>query len=584
MNGTDARPGRHPQRSAPPRPPDDHRPPHEAPAEPAPITIESLQATNAALSARLEEAEQTIHAIRQGAVDAFVLEETGRHRVYTLEGADRPYQVFVEEMAQGVATVYADGTVLYANRPLGELLKTPHESLIGTPVRDFVLNEDRAIYDELLERGRTGTARGELRMRQGDGGSFPAYLTFSVLPGDSIVVLGLFVTDLTAQKRTEILAAAQEALHDADRRKNEFLAMLAHELRNPMSPIKNAVSILQRTAEDPASVQAMCGILQRQVGTLVRLVDDLLDVSRITRDRIELRRERVELAPLLRQAVEAVTPLCRAAGHTLEVEIPQEPVFLDADPVRLTQVFTNLLDNACKYMEPGGRIWLAVEQRPGEVVVTVRDAGIGIPAEQLSRIFDMFTQVDTSLERRNTGLGIGLTLVNRLVEMHGGRVEARSAGPGMGSEFVVTLPTAGPPAARRDAREGERPMKRFRMLVVDDNRDSAESLALLLKLTGHETNTALDGEAAVAAAQQILPDVVLLDIGMPKLNGYDACKRIRSEPWGRDMILIAQTGWGQEDDRRRTEEAGFDGHVVKPVDPDDLMKMVARLSLSRARD
>jgi len=240
-------------------------------------------------------------------------------------------------------------------------------------------------------------------------------------------------------------------------------------------------------------------------------------------------------------------------------------------------------------MNPGGRIWLEAEEQAqgaatGGVVVRIRDEGIGIPSEHLSRIFEMFAQVDTSLERPNAGLGIGLTLVNRLVELHGGRVEARSDGPGTGSEFVVFLPTADPPAARQAAPEGEQSMtKRYRMLVVDDNRDSAESLALLLKLTGHETHTALDGEAALLAAKETRPDVVLLDIGMPKLNGYDACRKIRSEDWGRDMILIAQTGWGQEDDRRRTEEAGFDGHVVKPVDPDDLMKMVARLSLARAR-
>jgi PAS domain S-box-containing protein len=586
VNGYDADRDRNARRNPPP-----------AERRGAPVTLESLQAANRTLLTRLEEAEQTIHAIRQGAVDAFVLEETGRHKVYTLEGADRPYQVFVEEMQQGVATLYGDGTVLYANRRLAELLQVPHDALVGKAVRDHVVPECVAAYDDLLERGRGGVGRGELQLRQGTGGEIPAYLTFRLLPGESASVLGLFVTDLTREKQTESLAAAQEALREADRRKNEFLAMLAHELRNPMAPIRNAVSILRRTARDPGSVMAMCGMLDRQVGQMVRLVDDLLDVSRITRDRIELRRERIELSSVLSQAVESVRPHLKSGRHTISLDLPEGPVWLDADPVRLTQVFTNLLDNACKYMDAGGRIWLSAETAPlrpgppaapagttGEVIVRVRDAGIGIPSEQLSRIFEMFTQVDTSLERRSTGLGIGLTLVSRLVELHGGRVEAHSDGPGTGTEFVVTLPTAGPPAVRHDAREGERPMKRYRMLVVDDNRDSAESLALLLKLTGHETHTALDGEAALAAAQETKPDVVLLDIGMPKLNGYDACRRIRSEPWGQDMILIAQTGWGQEDDRRRTEEAGFDGHVVKPVDPDDLMKMVARLSLSRVRD
>ncbi|HZN02764.1 MAG TPA: ATP-binding protein [Candidatus Polarisedimenticolia bacterium] len=548
-------------------------------------TVDGLKAANAALRARLDEAEETIRAIQQGAVDAFVLEELGRHRVYTLEGGDRPYQVFVEQMQQGVATLHLDGTVMYGNRRLAEMLKTPRESLIGTSLRGFVAELDKPLYDDLLKQGQGRSARGEIRLRPAEGEEFPAYLTLSLLPGESMV--GLFVTDLTVQKHHEALAAAQEALREADRRKNEFIAMLAHELRNPLAPIRNAAGILKRTADDPKMVEEIGGMLERQIGLMVRLVDDLLDVSRITRNRVELRRQRLELASVLEQAVESIRPLCRKARHHITVALPPEPVYLDADPVRLTQVFTNLLDNACKYMEPGGRVRLSAEvtpardDAPGEVVVRVRDEGIGIPAEALSRIFEMFAQIDTSLERRNAGLGIGLSLVNSLVELHGGKVEARSEGKGQGSEFVVRLPTVAEGCDGLSAQEGEKSMKRYRMLVVDDNRDSAESLALLLKLTGHDTHTALDGEAAIRAAAENQPDVVLLDIGMPKLNGYDACKRIRSEPWGRDMILIAQTGWGQDDDRRRTEEAGFDGHVVKPVDPEDLIRMVARLSTAR---
>jgi len=548
---------------------------------------ETLHTANAVLRARLEEAEETIRAIQQGAVDAFVLEEMGRHKIYTLEGPDRPYRVFVEQMQQGVATLHGDGTVVYGNRRLAEMLKVPHESFIGKPMRDFVAAADRSRYDDLMDQGRARSGRAEVRLRPSDGAEFPVYLTLSQLPGESVPLIGLFVTDLTVQKAHEALAAAQEALREADRRKNEFLAMLAHELRNPLAPIRNAAGILRRAAGDPQTVETICSMLERQIGFMVRLVDDLLDVSRITRNRIELRRERLELATALDQAVEAVRPLSRKARHRVTVSLPSAPVYLDADPVRMTQVFTNLLDNACKYMAPGGQVRLSAEvvpaqgDAPGEVVVRVRDEGIGIPAEQLSRIFEMFAQVDTSLERTNAGLGIGLSLVNSLVELHGGKVEAHSEGPGHGSEFVVRLPTVAANGAVKQAQEGERTMKRYRMLVVDDNRDSAESLALLLKLTGHDTRTALDGEAAIREAAENQPDVVLLDIGMPKLNGYDACRRIRSEPWGRDMILIAQTGWGQDDDRRRTEEAGFDGHVVKPVDPDDLIRMVTRLSTAR---
>ena len=276
-------------------------------------------------------------------------------------------------------------------------------------------------------------------------------------------------------------------------------------------------------------------------------------------------------------------PVCSGMDHELSISLPAEPVYVDGDPVRLTQVFANLLDNGCKYMDRGGRITLTVEGSGAEVRVRVKDQGMGIAADQLTRIFDMFAQVDSSLERTRSGLGIGLTLVTSLVQMHGGHVEVHSDGEGKGSEFVVHLPIQREPAASRETPPAERSMMTYRILVVDDNRDSAESLAQLLKLTGHETYTALDGLQAVEVAAKIRPEVVLLDIGMPKLNGYDACRRIRTEPWSKGMMLIAQTGWGQDDDRQRTEQAGFDGHLVKPVDPSALMKLLATLASGRER-
>ncbi|HEU5182818.1 MAG TPA: ATP-binding protein [Candidatus Polarisedimenticolia bacterium] len=551
----------------------------------ASATLEDLEARNAELDARLREAEETIHAIQKGAVDAFVLEEANSHRVYTLEGADRPYRIFVEEMQQGVATLHADGTIVYCNRRLPELLNMPPEKLMGSRLLDFVVAEDRPIYDGLLRRTQAGSGRGEARLQRAGGGLIPAYLTFSELPPDCGAMIGVLVTDLTSQKHHEQLALAQQALREADRRKNEFLAMLAHELRNPLAPIRNSISILRQRGGEP--VQETCEMLERQVSLMVRLVDDLVDVSRITRNKIELRKERVELAAVVEQALECIRPVCASLGHEVTIHLPEEPVVLEGDPIRLTQVFANLLDNSCKYMERGGRITLSAELAPprgdtaGEVAVRVRDQGIGIAPDQLSRIFDMFAQVDTSLERAKSGLGIGLTLVKSLVELHGGAVEAHSEGPGRGCEFVVRLPVPGAPVARRLAPAAAAPETRsYRILVADDNRDSAQSLALLLKLMGHETHTAMDGVEAVEAAQTLHPDIVLLDIGMPRLNGYDACRRIREQPWSRSMTLIAQTGWGQEEDRRRTEEAGFDGHLIKPVDPDVLLKLVATLSTS----
>ena len=325
-------------------------------------------------------------------------------------------------------------------------------------------------------------------------------------------------------------------------------------------------------------------MLERQVGQMVRLVDDLLDVSRISRGKIELRREQVELASCVHHAVEAARSLYQSMDHDLTVTLPPKSIYLNADPTRLAQVMGNLLNNACKFTDKGGRISLTVEvesrerQRP-EAVIRVRDTGIGIAADQLSRIFDMFTQVDTSLERSVSGLGIGLTLVKSLVEMHGGTVEVFSAGLGHGSEFVVRLPvSAVTPELPPKPLQGEpEPMTGRRILVVDDNRDSAESLAELLKLAGNETHSAHDGLEAVEAAATFRPDVVLLDIGLPKMNGYEAARKIREQPWGKAMVLVALTGWGQDEDRRKSKEAGFDGHLVKPVELAALTKVLAEL-------
>jgi signal transduction histidine kinase len=392
----------------------------------------------------------------------------------------------------------------------------------------------------------------------------------------------LRILDLCARQAADVIdrtRAAEKAadLSAADRRKSEFLAMLAHELRNPLAPIRNAVEILQRSGGDERQRKPATEMIHRQVGQVVRLVDDLLDVSRISRGKIELRRETIELASVVHHAVEAARPLCASMDHELTVTLPPLPVYLNADPARLAQIVGNLLNNACKFTEKGGRIRLTVECEGKQVLLRVQDTGIGIAEEQLARIFEMFAQVDTSLERSRDGLGLGLALVKTLVEMHEGTVEARSAGVGQGSEFVVRLPTvAGPPQPPpRPILAAPAPTTACRILVVDDNRDSAESLATLLKLTGHEAHTAHDGVAAVEAAAALRPDVVLLDIGLPKLNGFDAARRIRQQPWGKGMVLVALTGWGLEEDRQQSREAGFNEHMVKPVNHAALMKLLA---------
>jgi len=319
-------------------------------------------------------------------------------------------------------------------------------------------------------------------------------------------------------------------------------------------------------------------MMERQLQQMVRLIDDLLDLSRISRGTIDLHRERADLAAVLHSALETSRPLIEQSGHHVDLDLPSTPVFVEADLTRLAQVFANLLNNAAKYTDPGGHIRIAVRPAGGEVAVSVRDDGIGIPTAMLPRIFEMFTQVDRSLEKAHGGLGIGLSIVKRLVEMHGGTVEAHSQGPGQGSELIVRLPVlqaAAEEGRPADGDESNGVLARRRILVADDNADAAESLATLLALYGNEVRTAQDGLEAVAAAAELRPDVILLDIGMPRLNGYDACRRIREQPWGRDAVIIALTGWGQENDKRRSLEAGFDHHLVKPVEPAALVSLLS---------
>jgi PAS domain S-box-containing protein len=373
-----------------------------------------------------------------------------------------------------------------------------------------------------------------------------------------------------------------QALRDADRRKDEFLAMLAHELRNPLAPVRNALQILKMPRVDAGTFERSREMMERQVQHLVRMVDDLMDVSRVMRGKIELRKERVELASIVARAVETVQPPVDAQGHQLIIRIASESLLLEADPVRLAQVVGNLLTNAAKYTNPNGRIWLTGERDGDMAVLRVRDNGIGISPEMLPRIFELFVQVDHISTKAQGGLGIGLTLVKNLVEMHNGIVQARSEGLGKGSEFVVRLPlvadateqdhkTAGPLAYSIPPRSGKR------LLVVDDNKDAADSLAMLLRLQGHEVRVAYSGMAAVETTKTYTPDVIFLDIGMPGMDGYEAARRIREQPGLGRTVLAALTGWGQEEDRRRTAEAGFDHHLVKPPEPKVLQELLADL-------
>lgn len=384
--------------------------------------------------------------------------------------------------------------------------------------------------------------------------------------------------------------------------KDEFLAVLSHELRNPLASLSSALDLIEMTS-DPKMLAQSRAVMRRQVGRLTRLVDDLLQMSRITQGKLQLQKRRVALAEVVQSAVEDTSDFIDAAGHELVVSLPEEPLFVDADPMRLGQVFTNLLSNAAKYTPNGGRIEISAERRATGVRVTVRDNGMGIQSEKIDRLFQMFTQLDQPIDSSYHGLGIGLSLARSLVEMQGGRIEARSDGLGKGSQFNVWLPHASDEQAPRPSSEsaasgtladaksgpdeprriGARNQPQCRVLVIEDNVDAANSLAMLLEMLGHETRIAHDGLEGVRVAAEFRPQLVLLDIGLPKLGGYEVARRIRGESWGEDVTLAAVTGWGQETDRDRAEEAGFDRHLTKPMDLKTLKDLLANVALQGAK-
>jgi PAS domain S-box-containing protein len=497
----------------------------------------------------------------------------------------------VESSQDAIVSKTLDGVIRTWNAGAERLFGHRAEEAVGRSITLIIppdrLDEEKVILARLA-RGERIEHYETIRVAR-DGRRLDISLTISPIRDAEGRVIGAskIARDITERKAAEAaLRAALEALREADRRKDEFIALLAHELRNPLAPLRNGLEVMRLASGDAQAVAKSRDIMDRQLSHMVRLIDDLLDVSRISRNKMELRRSRVLLADVVSSAVETARPALEAAGHELTVSLPPEPIHLDADLTRLAQVFGNLLNNSAKYTERGGHVWLTATREGGQVSVAVRDTGIGIPAFALPKIFDMFSQVDRSIERSTGGLGIGLALVKGLVEMHGGTVEAASPGQGKGSTFNVRLPVlkdrAEPPAGT-PAEEGPSSAgSKSRILVVDDNRDSATSMAMMLRLLGNEVRTAHDGIAAVEIAERFRPQVILMDIGMPKLNGYEATQRIREQPWGRDMAIIALTGWGQEVDRARSMEAGCNSHLVKPVDLSDLEKLLIELQSSNA--
>jgi PAS domain S-box-containing protein len=488
---------------------------------------------------------------------------------------------FLENAVEGLHQVGPDGRILWANQAQLRLLGYAAEEYVGHHFADFHLRGE--VFDELwrrlMRRESVYDYPAELRCRNG---SIKHVLIHSNgrWENGKFLYTRCFIRDVTERKQLEDeLKRKLEQLAEADRRKDEFLAMLGHELRNPLSAVRNAVVTARL---DPSRRERALDIAHRQTDQLGWLVDDLLDVARITRGRIMLRKQQVSLAAIVEQAVEGVRSFIEDRGHALTVSPPPDDVRLEADPARLEQVLVNLLTNAAKYTPPGGRIDVTAARHGDEVVISVRDSGIGIAAETLPRVFDLFTQAARGLDRAQGGLGIGLTVARRLVELHGGRIEARSEGAGKGAEFVVRLAAPRAAGALAPAPHAAQPFRpgRARIVLVEDNLDAAETLTMLLELLGHDVRVVHDGVAAIDVARANPPDVMLMDIGLPGMDGYEVARRIRQSPDLKHIVLVALTGYGADDDRQRAFAAGFDHHLVKPVNLEKLEGLVTRLGMA----
>jgi len=491
-----------------------------------------------------------------------------------LESA-KDYAIFTTDLDRRISSWNAGAEAMFGYTETeiigqsGDILFVEEDQAMGAPQGEV----QKAIQDGRAENERWHRRMGGSRF-YGSGVTTP----LREKDGTTIGVVKV-MRDLTRQKQ------AEEALQAADRRKDEFLAMLSHELRNPLATLYNTLLLLELTqGQDPSlSFPRSCEMMSREVAHLQRMVDDLLDVSRINRGVVQLQSKRVELGTLVRKAVEGMQAFYDAQHRQLLVTLPTDPVYVQGDPTRLHQVLVNLLTNGVKYTQEGGHVWVMLEKvaEPTlKALLRVRDDGIGLAEDQLRSIFEVFVQVNTSLDRPQGGLGLGLTVVKRLVEQHGGRVEALSAGLGRGSEFIVHLP-----ALAREGQSQGTPNSEVkpsasstRVLIVDDNRDLADITAMIIKRLGYETSTRYGGEEAVLAAEQLRPNVLFLDIGMPGMDGYKVCQQIRQQPWGKPMFIIALTGYGQEEDKRRSQQAGFDTHLVKPVDFKALTSLLASLT------
>ena len=543
------------------------------------------------LRAQLDEADATIQAIRSNQVDAFLVEKGSEEQVLVLDGVDRPYRLLIERMQQGAVTVWSDGTIVYSNHRFAEMLGISPSSVPASNLGDYFIPSDRNALLQLVRNAAAMETEQEITLQRPQGSQIPVHLTVSPLLEEKDIFC-VIVTDLTQQKRHEAeresfvqaqaaRAAAESSaavLLEADRRKDEFLAMLAHELRTPLAPLRSGIEILDRVSSQGPHNQKTRDMMSRQIENLVRLVDDLLDVSRVTHGKIILQKERAPLAGIVTRALESARTQIEERQHRLDVHLPKEPMTVEADVVRLSQAIANLLSNAAKFTPDGGTISLHVEKQEGRSTIRVRDNGIGVAPEMLPKVFDLFVQANPTAGRSEGGLGIGLTLAFRLVEMHGGSLQAFSRGIGYGSEFILELPlceSAAVPSVSPAAKVAPTPGVSRRVLVVDDHRDAAESLAILLRLQGHEVKEEYDGMRAHSTAIDFNAEVIFLDIGLPGMNGYEIAKRMREDARFRNVQLVALSGYGSEEHRMLCQVAGFDRLLVKPVELASLESILA---------
>lgn len=555
-------------------------------------TAADLTRENQELRQRLEEAEELIRAISSGSVDAFLVQKGAEDQVLVLDGVDKPYRLLIERMNQAAVTLTEDGTIIYANPSLSQLLGEGVANLIGTSIADYLQVSDRPAFERMLTDTKEDLELDAL-MLGANGQLIPVHLALATLLQPPRV-LALIITDLTHQKKVEAeratlvavqaaqkaAEAAAQSLRDADRRKDEFLAMLAHELRSPLAPIRNGLEILDRISSQEPEVLRTRQIMGRQVENLVRMVDDLLDVSRVSEGKIELRREQLDLRAAVNRALESAQSFINQKDQQLEVSLPDHPIPLQGDVIRICQTVVNLLSNASKFSPPGSDISLQVRQDGSQAIIEVKDGGIGIRPEMLPQIFELFAQANPTMGRSEGGLGIGLTLSRRLIELHGGKLIGTSDGLNKGSTFTIVLPTvepgmAGPVAAKTG--ESAVVVEGRRVLVVDDNQDAAESLTVLLTLLGHVSRTETDSQQAVHTMREFRPDLVLLDIGMPGMSGYEIANMVRQLPELAGTRVVAVSGYGTERHRQRSLSTGFDGHLVKPVAVDQLKALLQSL-------